>query len=64
MCVDCVLTSPRIAHVDPDDESPPEGFLSQLYLNYAALCQEGTKDEDRNKLSSMLSVVITGVTAR
>jgi hypothetical protein len=30
MCVDCVLASPRIAHVDPGDEPLPEVVLSQL----------------------------------
>jgi hypothetical protein len=30
MCVDCVLTSPRIAQVDPGDEPLPEVVLSQL----------------------------------
>jgi hypothetical protein len=30
MCVDCVLTSPRIAHVDPGDGPPPEVVLSQF----------------------------------
>jgi hypothetical protein len=30
MCVDCVLASPRIAQVDPDDEPLPEVVLSQL----------------------------------
>jgi hypothetical protein len=30
MCVDCVLTSPRIAQVDPDDGPLPEVVLSQL----------------------------------
>jgi hypothetical protein len=30
MCVDCVLASPRIAHVDPSDEPLPEVVLSQL----------------------------------
>jgi hypothetical protein len=29
MCVDCVLTSPRIAQVDPGDEPLPEVVLSQ-----------------------------------
>jgi hypothetical protein len=28
MCVDCVLTSPRIAQVDPGDEPLPEVVLS------------------------------------
>jgi hypothetical protein len=28
-----------------------------------ALCQEGTKDEDHNKSSSMLSIVRTSVSA-
>jgi hypothetical protein len=28
MCVDCVLASPRIAQVDPDDEPLPEVALS------------------------------------
>jgi hypothetical protein len=28
MCVDCVLASPRIAHVDPGDEPLPEVVLS------------------------------------
>jgi hypothetical protein len=28
MCVDCVLASPRIAHVDPSDEPLPEVVLS------------------------------------
>jgi hypothetical protein len=30
MCVDCVLASPRIAQVDPDDGPPPEVVLSHL----------------------------------
>jgi hypothetical protein len=30
MCVDCVLTSPRIAQVDPGDEPLPEVVLSQF----------------------------------
>jgi hypothetical protein len=30
MCVDCVLASPRIAQVDPDDEPLLELILSQL----------------------------------
>jgi hypothetical protein len=29
MCVDCVLASPRITQVDPDDEPLPEVILSQ-----------------------------------
>jgi hypothetical protein len=29
MCVDCVLASPRIAQVDPDDGPPFEVVLSQ-----------------------------------
>jgi hypothetical protein len=29
MCVDCVLTSSRIAQVDPGDEPLPEVVLSQ-----------------------------------
>jgi hypothetical protein len=28
MCVDCVLTSPRIAQVDPGDKPLPEVVLS------------------------------------
>jgi hypothetical protein len=28
MCVDCVLASPRIGQVDPDDEPLPEVALS------------------------------------
>jgi hypothetical protein len=35
-----------------------------LLFNYAALCQEGTKDEDCNKSGIMLSIVRTGVLAR
>jgi hypothetical protein len=30
MCVDCVLDSPRIAHVDPGNEPLPKVVLSQL----------------------------------
>jgi hypothetical protein len=30
MCVDCVLASPRIAQVDPDDEPPSEVVLSHV----------------------------------
>jgi hypothetical protein len=29
MCVDCILASPRIVQVDPDDEPLPEVVLSQ-----------------------------------
>jgi hypothetical protein len=32
MCVDCVLTSSRIAHVDPGDEPLPEMVLSHGLL--------------------------------
>jgi hypothetical protein len=35
MCVDCVLTSPRIAQVDPGDEPLPEVVLSHhLYYQW------------------------------
>jgi hypothetical protein len=30
MCIDCVLTSPKIAQVDPGDGHLPEVVLSQL----------------------------------
>jgi hypothetical protein len=30
MCVDCILASPTITHVDPGDEPLPEVVLSQL----------------------------------
>jgi hypothetical protein len=30
MCVDCVLASPRIAQVDPDDEPLSEVVLSHV----------------------------------
>jgi hypothetical protein len=32
MCVDCALASPRIAQVDPGNESLPDVVLSQLIL--------------------------------
>jgi hypothetical protein len=31
MCVDCVLASPRIAQVYPDDEPLPEVFCHSWY---------------------------------
>jgi hypothetical protein len=38
MCVDCVLASPRIAQVDPGDESPSRGGsvtgTSVMYLHF------------------------------
>jgi hypothetical protein len=32
MCVDCVLASPKIAQVDPDDEPLPEVVLSHSFV--------------------------------
>jgi hypothetical protein len=43
MCVDCVLASPRITQVDPNDEPLPEVVLSQyctLHPMHCMLCLE------------------------
>jgi hypothetical protein len=53
MCVDCVLASPRIAQVDPDDEPLPEVILSQLATdNLSLLLEHSTRHLSKRESNS------------